>query len=35
MCFLLCVHRSELLLRVYVAEGQNASGAFREFIPSL
>ena len=29
MCFLLSVHRSELLLRVYVAEGQNASGKLR------
>jgi hypothetical protein len=35
MCFLLCVHPSELLLRVYVAVRQNASGAFREFIPYL
>ena len=35
MCLLLCVHQGELLLRVYVTEGQNASGKFRESTPYL
>jgi len=30
ICWLLYVHRSERLLSVYVAYGQNASGEFRE-----
>jgi hypothetical protein len=35
MCFLLYVHQGELLLTVYMAEGQNASGEFRESTPYL
>jgi hypothetical protein len=35
MCLHLCVPQGELLLPVYVAEGQNTSGEFRESTPYL
>ncbi len=35
MCLLLGVHPGELLLTVYMAERQNASGKFRESTPYL
>jgi hypothetical protein len=35
MCLLLCVRLGDLLLTVYVAEGQNASGELHESPPYL